>query len=228
MNYIFKTVKYSVVIALMIAIIAFGSIKIISITKDVTVDTEKNGKVILIDPGHGGNDPGAVSSNGTRESELNLCVALYLKEYLVQSGYEVIMTRGDKTDPGLDVGITNDERKKFISNAECDIVVSIHMNKFSDSRVHGAETYYYSSSEESKNLAEFIQTSLKNELDSTNTRTTKAVDNLFVLKINKAPSVLVECGYISNRTEENKLLSPQYQRRIAFSIFCGISAYYQK
>ena len=107
------------------------------------------------------------------------------------------------------------------------MVISIHMNKFSDTAVHGAETLYYTPSTEGYRLAECIQASLKNELDSTNTRTTKGVDNLFVLKQSKAPSVLVECGYISNPTEESKLTSPTYQRRIAFAICCGILNYYQ-
>lgn len=221
-----KIIKYVSVAVLLTAFIVFSSLKIINVTRSTQAANERNGKVILIDPGHGGADPGAVSPKGTKESVLNMQVALYLKEYLLEEGFEVIMTRGDGDVPGADTGMTNDERKRIIASAECDMVVSIHMNKFSDTSVHGAETFYYEPSVESRQLAECIQISLKNELDSTNTRTIKGVTNLFVLKTSKAPSVLIECGYISNPTEEAKLNTPSYQRRIAFSVCCGILSYY--
>lgn len=223
---IHKIAAYSAVTAVIIAIIIFCFAEIEAATKSARTSNEKNGKVIVIDPGHGGSDPGAVSAKGTKESLLNLQVALYLKEYLCEKGFEVVMTRGDGEPRGADTGLSNEERKRIISSTACDMVVSIHMNKFSDVSVHGAETFYYEASTESKLLAEHIQAFLKNELDTTNTRTIKGVTNLFVLKASKAPSVLVECGYISNSDEESKLLSDAYQRRIAFAISCGILSYF--
>lgn len=222
---IHKIAAYSVVTIIIVAVMALCCVKLTTATKSIQAANEKNGKVIIIDPGHGGSDPGAVSAKGTKESLLNLQVALYLKEYLCEKGFEVVMTRGDSEPRGADTGLSNEERKRIISNTACDMVISIHMNKFSDASVHGAETFYYEGSTESKRLAEHIQTFLKNELDSTNTRTIKGVTNLFVLKASKAPSVLVECGYISNSDEENKLLSDTYQRRIAFAISCGVLSY---
>ena len=221
-----KIAGYSTAVILIAVIVAVCFAKIAAVTRYMQTVNEKNGKTILIDPGHGGNDPGAVSAKGTKESVLNLQVALYLRDYLMSEGFEVIMTRGDSEIQGADTGMTKDERKRIIANAECDMVVSIHMNKFSDASVHGAETFYYEPSAESARLAECIQASLKNELDSTNKRTTKGVTNLFVLKASKAPSVLVECGYISNPTEESKLVSGTYQRRVAFAVCCGILSYY--
>lgn len=186
----------------------------------------RNGKFILIDPGHGGMDPGAVSKNGTRESLLNMKVSLYLMEYLKNYGYDVNLTRGMNTDMvGADEGLSNEERKSIIARTNCDVFVSIHMNKYSDESVHGAETLYYSYSEESKILAETVQKSIKNYVDRENPRSTKAVDNLFVLKACKAPSVLIECGYISNPIEEAKLATVEYQRKMAYAICCGIMVY---
>lgn len=211
---------------LIIVTVAICLADVTSATKDIRAANEKNGKIIIIDPGHGGSDPGAVSKKGTKESLLNLQVALYLKEYLAEKGFEIVLTRGDNELRGADTGLTNEERKRIIASTSCDMVISIHMNKFSDSSVHGAETFYYEPSAESKRLAQLIQASLKAELDSTNTRTVKGVTDLFVLKASSSPSVLVECGYISNFDEESKLLSDAYQRRIAFSISCGILNYF--
>lgn len=186
----------------------------------------RNGKIILIDPGHGGADPGAVSKNGTKESLLNMKVSLYLMEYLKNYGYDVRLTRGMNTDMvGADEGLSNEERKNIIAKTDCDVFVSIHMNKYSDESVHGAETLYYSHSEESKILAETVQRSIKNYVDKENKRSTKGVDNLFVLKAGKSPSILVECGYISNPIEEAKLATVEYQRKIAYAVCCGIMVY---
>ena len=194
-----------------------------------TQDAYKRGTecpyTIIVDPGHGGTDPGAVSASGTRECDINMKIALYLREYLMGSGADVILTRGNELyAPDIEESITNDERKAKLAQ-ECDVVVSIHLNKFSDSSVHGAECYYMTGSEEGKVLAECVQTSMKQELDSNNTRTIKAVDNLFALKANEAPSILVECGYLSNPTEEAKLKTITYQRQCAFAIYCGILKY---
>lgn len=222
-----KIIKYSVTAVCIAALLTVCAVKVVYSARDTQAVTDKNGKVIIIDPGHGGSDPGAVSDKGTKESALNMQISLYLREYLLSAGFVVLMTRGDDSIPGADTGISNAERKRFLQQNKCDMVVSIHINKFSDKNVHGAETLYYAESEESQRLAQCIQTSLINELDKTNTRTIKGVTDLFVLKMNTSPSVLVECGYISNPTEESKLTSTSYQRRVAFAIYCGILSYLQ-
>ncbi len=187
----------------------------------------QNGRVILIDPGHGGKDPGAVSKNGTKESLLNMQVSLYLAEYLMSYGYEVMLTRGQSPDMlGADEWISSENRKRIISQAQCHMVVSIHMNKFHDESVHGAEVIYTPSSDEGKRLAELVQSSIRMYADKENTRSTKANDSLFAINSNKAPSVLVECGYISNPVEEAKLANADYQKRMAYAICCGIMKYF--
>lgn len=224
---ILQYTKYIAVSLIIVLILGNMSNKILE-TMDNASQTalNRNGKLILIDPGHGGADPGAVSKNGTKESLLNMKVSLYLMEYLKNYGYDVRLTRGMNTDMvGADEGLSNAERKSIIAKTNCDVFVSIHMNKYSDEAVHGAETLYYSYSEESKILAETVQRSIKNYVDKENKRSIKAVDNLFVLKAGKSPSVLVECGYISNPTEEAKLATIEYQRKMAYAICCGIMVY---
>lgn len=215
-----KDVKYVIAAILVFGAILFMMIRLSNRFLEQKPVLMPNGITILIDAGHGGDDPGAVSENGTRESELNLVVANYLKDYLEENGFKVIMTRTD------DESLPNSERKRIMRDVASDAVVSIHMNKFSDGRVHGAETFYYAESEKSKALAESVQDSLKTVLDEENKRTVKGTTSLFAVKTSSSPSILVECGYISNEAEEKKLLTPQYQRRVAFAICCGIMSYF--
>ncbi len=211
-------VKHIVCLAVILLVLAFAAAGAETALNDAIEATVSNGTVIVIDPGHGGSDPGAVSENGTREADLNVAISKYLKEYLRSYGFEVVLTREYE-------GLSKAERKSKIASQNPDIVISIHLNIFSDKSVHGAETYYYAGNDEGKRLAECIQLSLKNELGGDNKRTVKGVTNLFVLKASEAPSVLVECGYLSNETEEIKILTPEYQKKVAFSIYCGIMAY---
>ena len=182
---------------------------------------------VVIDPGHGLPDGGATGMDtGIAEEGINLNYATALRDELSALNIAAVLTREDENALNADKKKDMAARRDIINSAGAAAVISIHMNKFSDTSVHGAETFYYEPSVESRQLAECIQISLKNELDSTNTRTIKGVTNLFVLKTSKAPSVLIECGYISNPTEEAKLNTPSYQRRIAFSVCCGILSYY--
>ncbi len=221
-----KRTKYILTACMIALLMLCFAVRIIETTDTIYSSAEKNGIVILIDPGHGGKDPGATGATGAKESILNMQVALLLREYLLENGYGVIMTRGDDGVLGADTWLSSADRKKKISETQCDMVISIHMNKFTDASVHGAEVHYHPQSESGKRLAEYIQASIKNELDPQNTRKAKASDNLFTLKTNPAPSVLVECGYISNPEEEQKLSSSVYQKRTAFAIYCGISKYF--
>lgn len=221
-----NSIKYISAALIFAIIFAAYAKKLIRIADSVNASVPQNGITILIDPGHGGKDPGATGSAGNKESVLNMQVALFLREYLLQSGYNVIMTRGDDGVLGADTWLSSADRKRIIKEASCDMVVSVHMNKFTDPAVHGAEVHYHPESENGKRLAEGIQAFLRSELDPENKRTAKASKNLFTLNMNTAPSVLVECGYISNPEEEQKLASDVYQRRAAFAIFCGIQKYF--
>ncbi|MGI6538777.1 MAG: N-acetylmuramoyl-L-alanine amidase [Caldicoprobacterales bacterium] len=182
-------------------------------------------KVIVIDPGHGGFDSGAVSPSGTREDELNLKVAKKLKQYLTNHNANVILTR--TTNEALASRKSEDMRKRveIIRANNPDLVISIHMNKFSQTQYFGGQTFYLSGSEKGKKLAECIQTQILENLIEGNTRQIKGVDNLLILKASKAPTVLVECGFLSNLKEEDLLKTEEYQDKIAWSIFNGILSF---
>lgn len=191
--------------------------------------TQKNKKVIVIDVGHGGNDPGKVSTDGIQEKDVNLEIAGYLKDYLIAQDFVVYLTR--ETDCGLyDEGASNKKssdmknRIQFFKDKNATYVVSIHQNSYSDTIQHGAQTFYYSTSEESKQLADHIQNHLL-KLDNTNTRTIKSSDSYYLLKHSSVPAVIVECGFLSNPEETAKLTDPNYQKQLAYVISLGICSY---
>ncbi|MGI6112543.1 MAG: N-acetylmuramoyl-L-alanine amidase CwlD [Mahellales bacterium] len=190
------------------------------------------GKVIVIDPGHGGEDPGAVSPGGTEESHINLAIAKRLKEYLEQDGTMVIMTRED--DRGLyDQGGTFRQRKlqdlerrrQIVIDSNADLFISIHINKFPQSKYYGAQTFYLTGDQEAERLAKIIQARLIEVLGRNNKRQAKASNDYYILKDNNAVSVLVECGFLSNAQEEMLLKDAQYQDKIAWAIYTGIVEY---
>lgn len=190
---------------------------------------KKEKKVIVIDVGHGGSDPGKVSTDGTKEKDVNLQIASYLKDYLIAQDYTVYLTRN--TDCGLhDENASNKKtsdlrnRIQFFQDKNASLVVSIHQNSYSDSLQHGAQTFYYSSSTPSKQLAETIQSSLLN-IDNTNTRTAKSSDSYYILKNSSMPAVIVECGFLSNSEETARLTDPNYQKKLAYAISLGICEY---
>ena len=183
-----------------------------------TQDSDTSGYLIVIDPGHGGVDPGMLGVNNTVEKEINLAVSYMLKEELEAKGMKVVLTR--TTDAGLYE--ESDSNKKIadmkkrcsiISENKADIVVSIHQNSFSDSAVCGAQVFYYKHSEKGKQLAQCIQDSMKNNLDETNNRRVKANDSYYMLIHTPCPTVIVECGFITNYDEAELLVSEEYQKK---------------
>ena len=191
-------------------------------------------KVILIDPGHGGIDAGA-SANGAVEKDINLAVAKFLKEYVEAGGGKVYMTRetDDNTaDPNRAKGVSQKKsdmqmRKSDIEKYKADMFISIHMNKFEQSKYRGAQVFYDDDSQENRILAEAIQQSLKDVLKDGNKRVAKGTgDSIFVLRDNKVPSALIECGFLSNPEEANLLKTSEYQKLVAEGIYTGIIKYF--
>ena len=179
--------------------------------------------------GHGGTDPGKVSTDGIKEKDINLEIAGYLKDYLIAQDYTVYLTRS--TDCGLyNENASNKKssdlrnRVQFFQEKNAYLVVSLHQNSYSDSFQHGAQTFYHSSGTSSKQLAEIIQASLLN-IDNTNTRTAKSSDSYYILKNSSMPAVIVECGFLSNPEETAKLTDPNYQKKLAYAISLGICEY---
>ena len=193
-------------------------------------------RTVIIDPGHGGEDPGAVGDNiQLKEKDINLIIGKRLKELLMEDGFNVIMTR---EEDGLlykegTKGYTNKRRqdllnrKKIMDESEADIVVSIHMNKFPQSQYHGAQTFFPKNSEESKRLAQCIQRSLRDMVDPENKREALVKDTeILILKNIKKPTVIVECGFYPMLKREQKLSTQEYQEKLAAAIKEGIKKYY--
>lgn len=185
-----------------------------------------NGKTIVIDAGHGGIDGGVVGVNtGTKESDINLTVARKLKNYLVQGGYDVIMTRVN-SDGLYGLAAKNKKRKDMetrkekILAAAPDLVVSIHQNYYPRADVRGAQVFYAAGSETSQRIAGVMQGYLNTGLEASSR--TEAVGDYYILQCTEFPSVLVECGFLSNPADEKLLVSAAYQDRIAYTIFTGI------
>lgn len=192
-------------------------------------------KVIMIDPGHGGIDPGAVGRTGVLEDEINLQIGLKLRKLIEQFGGIGLMIRED--DSGLysegSARIREKknedlrERHKMINESDADIFISIHLNFFPQSQYYGAQCFYNKGDEEGKKLAELIQAELIDVIKNNNIRKAKSIDTVYLLKNNKMPSVLVECGFLSNPEEERLLKDENYQEKLAWAIFMGIMKYFE-
>lgn len=199
-----------------------------SILADVkpTVKGEIVKKTIIIDPGHGGADPGAVGANGSLEKELNLELSLTLCDLLEMSGFDVIMTRDDDrmltTDDGTSKKSQDLSARLSVARDHPDaLFVSIHMNKFPDSSVHGVQVYYSKNHQSSRALAEEIRKYVTASVQPSNKRQIKeATSAIFILDRIENPAVLVECGFISNSMEEALLRDREYRTALATAI-CG-------
>jgi len=200
-------------------------------------NTNVNGTVV-IDAGHGGEDPGAVSDySGLKEKDVNLIIAKRVKELLEAENFKVIMTREEDVlnyKEGTQRYTSKRaqdlmNRKKKIDESGADIAVSIHLNKFSQTQYYRAQVFFPPRSQESQELAETIQKALREKVDPGNKREALVKDNkLIILRDLKVPTVIVECGFLSNRQEEQKLADADYQEELAQAIKDGIVEYFKK
>ncbi len=187
-------------------------------------------RCVVIDAGHGGEDPGKIGINDALEKEINLEIAYLVKSYLELNDVKVVMTREE--DAGLHApGASNKKvqdmkrRLELIEEAAPELVISIHQNSYPEEYVKGAQVFYYTQSTQGKVLAEKIQNRLIAKADPTNKRQIKANDSYYLLKKTPAPIVIVECGFLSNREEAEKLCTEEYQKRIAWEICMGVLQY---
>ena len=194
------------------------------------------GKIIVLDAGHGGEDPGAVSAySGAKEKDITLIIAQKTKKLLEDAGYTVVMTRTEDVlnydDENLSMTAKRRldllKRKKMMDESNADIVVSIHLNSFSDSQYHGAQTFYTKESLSSKKLAISLQTALRELLEPENDREALLKsEDIIITKNCKVTTAIVECGFLSNQEEEKKLVDDSYQTKIAEAIKAGIDNYF--
>lgn len=188
-----------------------------------------NGITIVLDAGHGGRDGGSIGVNGSIEKDLNLEYTLALRDKLVKAGYKVVLTR--KNDEGLYSPLAKNkkqsemkERLRVIKQANPNLVISIHMNSFTDKSAYGAMTYYRKDDESGKNVADLIQNSLSTYCGAR--FKSGKIGDYYVLNSNYYSAVLIECGFISNPEEERKLKTPEYRKKIVDAIYSGILLYF--
>lgn len=194
--------------------------------------TPLTGKVIAIDAGHGGADGGAESRDGIIEKDINLAIALYLRDYLQQAGALVYLTREGDYDlasegvKGYSKRKTEDllARVKKIQDRKADLTVSIHLNSVPSPKWSGAQTFYYSGSADGARLAAVIQRELKESIGNTN-RTAITNDKVYLLKSLPMPTALVEIGFLSHPGEARLLADETYQKKVAASLYRGILRY---
>lgn len=185
-------------------------------------------KVIVLDAGHGASDGGAVGISGTLEKDINLKITTRLKKLLEKTGATVIVTREDDSPIAETKREDMKKRKALKENSNADIFVSIHMNKFSESKYSGAQVFY-AKDEKSKMLGEDIQSEMKAILNPENNRVAKQTDgSIYILKDSTVPSVIVECGFLSNPQEESLLTQSDYQDKVAWSVYSGILKYFDR
>lgn len=188
-----------------------------------------NGITIVLDAGHGGRDGGSVGVNGTIEKEINLKYVLSLKQKLIELGYKVVLTR--ETDDGLYDAFANNKkvsdmnkRMAIIKKSNPNLVVSIHMNSFSDGSAKGAMTYYRIDDESSRRAGDLIQKSLHTYCDARYEKS--KVGDYFMVNCSYYTSVLIECGFISNPDEERLLNTDEYMDQFTTAVANGILLYF--
>lgn len=181
-----------------------------------------NDRVIVIDAGHGGFDPGTIGTSGVREDVLNLAIAQQLKTEFEDNGAQVIMTRSDENALAQNKDDDMKERGRIIDQSRADMVISIHNNWFNDPQVSGPLVIFMQGSEQGKKLAESVQESMNTALGASGTARSQ---NLLILKSGNQPSILVECGYLSNEEEESKLQQTDHQQKIVKAILEGVRSY---
>ncbi len=232
-----KNLKYIILFVAVLVTILF-IVKIKNHSEDVMKYMPVTNKTIILDAGHGGIDPGAMSDDKTiLEKDINLQIAKKLKELIEASGGSVILTReedislyedGDNKTTRQKYNENLKNRKKIIKESQADMFISIHLNAFQDSKYYGAQTFYPKDKEDSKFLANLIQEELKRVVDNTNNRAIKPRDDIYLIKENEIPSSLIECGFLSNEKEAKLLTDEEYQGKIAWAIYVGIQRYFSE
>ena len=220
--------KFMATVLFLVVLVGFtlGSVKEVWIE----TATEPQAPVVLIDPGHGGEDGGTTGTAGTVEKDINLKVAKYLAAYLDKANISYIMTRDS------DISIHDDNcntirekkrsdllnRRKLIENCGAQLFVSIHMNSFALEKYSGLQVYYSENDPESKVLADKMQSYTRDCLQKSNDRKTKLGNDIYLLEKLKCPAVLVECGFLSNQAEAKLLNDSEYRQKLALVLCASI------
>lgn len=199
----------------------------IFITKIPVMAQETSKGTVLIDAGHGGIDGGAQSKNGTIEKDINLQISKRLKDRLEKEGYKIYMTREEDKELSPKKVKDLEARCQMKKDTKCDVFISIHQNKFNSEKCFGAQVWY-ASNEKSTALAKYVQESLKENVKDNNKRVEKAAKEQYKILRDKydGACLIVECGFLSNYEEEQRLKSESHQDQIVEGITMGINKYF--
>lgn len=193
-------------------------------------EVEDTSLCIVIDAGHGGNDPGKIGVHNELEKDINLALAQKLEPLLTNKQIKVIQTResdiclADESAASLKREDMQ-KRVQIIHDAAPVLVVSIHQNSYTDSSVAGPQVFYYAGSDEGKAFAACMQESLNTYLSPEKARNTKANNDYYILKNTSAPTIIIECGFLSNPTEATLLTDELYQDKVVRAIYMGLCEY---
>lgn len=187
---------------------------------------------VVIDAGHGDQDPGKIGVNDALEKDVNLQIAKEIKKLLEDKNIKVIMTREDDTTLAKDSNGSQKvqdmkARVELINKTKPDLAVSIHQNSYPDESIHGAQVFYFTHSTEGEKAAGIMQKALL-AIDPENHRQEKGDDGYYLLRRTEAPTIIVECGFLSNGEEAGKLVDKEYQKKIAEAVVQGIEEYVRK
>ena len=220
--------KSIIIVTTLIIMTTFLSISIVTIVT-TKADSPALAYSVVIDPGHGGIDDGCIGKKTKiTEKQLNLEVSLKIKKVLEKNNIRCILTR--KNDGGLykefNRGYKKEDmqkRKEIIEQANPSLVISVHMNSFTSSKQRGAQVFYGENNPLSEKASKCIQAFLATDLEESNK--SAAVADYYILKCTNHPTVLIECGYLSNETDEKLLQEDSYQEKIAMAVYKGIIAF---
>ena len=216
-----KIELFMILFLLMGAIVA--SWKLSELTANVSKEDKKAKKdqvVIVVDPGHGGEDPGKVGVNDVLEKDLNLQIAKKVKKLLEQAGIKIVMTRTNDKVPDAKKEDLN-QRVQLINETKPTLALCIHQNSYPDEKIKGAQVFYHTITPEAEDVATIVQEQLRT-VDPTNTRQIKENDTYFMLKNCQVPTIIVECGFLTNPEEAAQLTQEEYQDQIAQAICEGV------
>lgn len=240
---LYKEKKPRTVLALCIVISAIVSIMVGFLFHSKTInslpasaDISEKEQLIIIDAGHGGEDPGAVGKNGVLEKDLNLEITQRIGKILENNGFTVIYTRTEdkllyKPEENIKgirkISDLKNRCKISLDNPEA-LFVSIHMNSYGSEKYSGLQVYYSEKNTESKTVADKIQNAVKASLQPNNNRKIKSGEGMYLLEHTVSPAVLIECGFLTNGEECERLKEKEYQNNLSFAIVCGIIEYVEE
>ena len=221
----FVTIRKRTVVIVLSAVLAL--VTVFATAATVIASTRATGNItIVIDAGHGGADGGVTGiTTGTKESDINLSIAKYLMKYLQDGGYNVVMTRSDSAAVcgGIKYNKREDMRvrRDIVKAAKPDLVISVHCNAYPVSSVKGAQAFFAGNSE-GERYALTVQNYFNDVLNDKSRKA--AVGDYYILNCSEYPSVLCECGFLSNSKEENLLITASYQEKVAYTIYSAVNS----